>query len=93
MDDPDSGPEPRPMYTPEFAAKQRRNGFWSMIMCVGLGAALLACALYAKDHGGMVTSGPKDGFTKYPWWMAAPVGAALAAFGIWGLWGHMTRRD
>jgi hypothetical protein len=81
------------MYTPEFAAKQRRSTFWAMVMCVGMGAAMLAAAFYAKDHGGMVTGGHKGGLTKYPWWMIAPLGAGLAALGIWGLWGHVTRRD
>jgi hypothetical protein len=93
MDDPKPPPEPRSLYTPEFWAKRRRSGFWAMIMCIGMGAAVVVGALYAKDHGGMVTSGAKDGHMQYPWWMVLPVGAALLALGVWGLWRHVTRPD
>jgi hypothetical protein len=93
MDDPELPPERRPLYTPEFAAKRRRSIFWSMIMCIAMGLALLAGALYAKDRGGMMTSGPKDNFTKYPWWLIAPIGAGLAAFGVFGLWRNLNGED
>lgn len=91
MDDPT--PEPRPLYTPEFAAKRRRSIFWSMIMCLLMGLALLANALFGRDHDGMVIGSIKSGIFKYPWWMVASAGAALLAFGLWGLWGQITRRE
>lgn len=93
MDEPRPPPEPRPLYTPEFAAKRRRSLFWSMVMCVGMGAALLAAAVWDRDPDGMVTSGLKGGRFSYPWWLVAPAGAGLLALGLWGLWGHVTRRD
>ncbi len=86
-------PDPAPRYTPEFAAKRRRSQFWSMVMCVAFGAGALAAAFYARGHGGMVSSGLKGGRVEYPWWLVAPAGAGLLALGIWGLWGHVTRRD
>ena len=93
MDEPKSAPEPRSLYTPEFAAKKRRNGFWAMVMCIGMGLAGLTYGFYAKDHGGVVTSGPKDGHTQYPWWVAVVLGAALLALGVWGLWRHVAHPD
>lgn len=93
MKDPDRTPQDPLLYTPEFAAKRRRSIFWSMIMCIAMGLALVIGALYAREHGGMLTSGPKDHFTKYPWWLVAPVGAGLAALGVWGLWRNVTGRE
>jgi hypothetical protein len=93
MDEHDPAPDPRARYTPEFAAKQKRSSFWSMIMCIALGVALVVGALYARDHGGMMTSGPKDHYAKYPWWLVAPIGAGLVTLGIWGLWRNLTGRQ
>lgn len=89
MDDPK--PEPRSLYTPEFAAKRRRSIFWSMVMCMAMGAGLLADALYARGHGGMVSMGYRNG--PFPWWIVAPMGMGLLALGVWGLWGQLTGRD
>jgi uncharacterized membrane protein YhaH (DUF805 family) len=91
MDDPK--PAPEPLYTPEFAAKRRRSVFWSMVMCVMMGAALVAAAIFSRDQDGMVTSGLGGGRFNYPWWLVAPAGLGLIALGLWGLWGHVTRRD
>lgn len=87
MDD----PKPTPLYTPAFAAKKRRSTFWAMIMCLLMGSYLLASALFARLHGGMVSGGFRHG--PLEWWLAAPAGLGLMALGLWGLWGHFTRRD
>ncbi|MBW8815480.1 MAG: hypothetical protein JF588_18820 [Caulobacterales bacterium] len=91
MDDPKPAPEPRPLYTPEFAAKRRRSIFWAMIMCLGMGAALTADALYQRTHGGMVSMGYRHG--SYPWWMVVPMGVGLLMLGAWGLWDNLRGRD
>ena len=92
MDQQEQTPEPRPLFTPEFEAKRRRSGIWSMILCVVLGVALLLGALYAREHGGMMTSGAQDHYTKYPWWLIAPVGAGVTLLGLWGLFRELTGR-
>ena len=84
-------PDPAPRYTPEYAAKRRRSQFWAMVMCIVFGGVLVGVALYAREHGDMVAGGPKSGGW-YPWWVVAPAGAGLMALGVWGLWGHFTRR-
>ena len=63
-----------------------------MVTCIAMGVGLVIAALYAREHGGMMTSGPKDHYTKYPWWLVAPIGIGLATFGVWGLWRNLTGR-
>jgi hypothetical protein len=89
----DAKPPPPPLYTPEFAAKRRRSMFWAMVMCVAMGGALIAGAIFDRDADGIVTSGLAGGRFAYPWFVVGPAGALLLALGLWGLWGHVTGRD
>ncbi len=93
MNDAEPPPKPAPLYTPEFAAKRRRSLFWSMIMCVCMGVALIAGAIYGRDSDGIVTTGLPGGRFAYPWFVVGPAGSLLLGLGLWGLWDYYTRRD
>ncbi len=57
-----------------------------------MGLLVLADALYARSHGGMVDGGPAGHFLKLPWWMVAPIALFILALCGLALWRHVTRR-
>ena len=84
--EPEFGSELRKRQTPEMAKEERRKQFWALVLGLVLGAALLIDALYMRTHGGMVESGPANGFLKIPWWAAAAIGLFVFGASGFALW-------
>ena len=50
-------------------------------------------ALYARSHGGMVSTGPNAHLLRYPWWIAAGAGVSILALCLYAIWRMASGRD
>ena len=92
-DDREFGSELRKRQTPQMAARQRRTTFRALLFGLAVSVGVIADALYAAFHGGMVKGGARNGFLAIPWWASAAIGALLLAGCVYSLRRHFADRD